>query len=110
MIHNAVNDEGLNETFNRIASTATGGAYDAITAMSVDSGTDDPADGVLAGPDLGPSREVYIAKDMAGARTAIAGPAATRTRQTATSRPTSVPRPETGLWPSPSPHSRTVWM
>ena len=49
VIHNAVNDEGLNETFNRIAATATGGAYDAITAMSVDSVTDDPADGVLAG-------------------------------------------------------------
>ena len=27
--------------------------------------------GILAGPDLGPSREVYIAKDMAGARTLL---------------------------------------
>lgn len=44
--HNTVNDEGKNETFNRIAGTATGGSFDGIAAMDVPVGTDDPADGV----------------------------------------------------------------
>ncbi len=44
--HNTVNDEGKNETFNRIAGTATGGSFDGIAAMDVAVGVDDPADGV----------------------------------------------------------------
>ncbi len=47
IIHNSVNNEGLNDTFNLI--TATGlGVHDGIAAMSVAVGTDDPSDGVLA--------------------------------------------------------------
>ncbi len=50
IIHNTVNDpEALNEVFNRIAATASGGAYDGIAALSVPAGGggDDPSDGVL---------------------------------------------------------------
>ncbi len=43
---NTVNDEGKNETFNRIAGTASGGSFDGIAAMDVAVGTDDPVDGV----------------------------------------------------------------
>lgn len=47
IIHNTVNNEGLNYTFNLI--TAAGlGVHDGIVAMSVAVGTDDPSDGVLA--------------------------------------------------------------
>lgn len=50
VIYNTVNDpEALDEVFNRIARTMTGGAYDAIGALAVDAATDDPSDGVLAG-------------------------------------------------------------
>ncbi len=52
IIHNTVNDpEALNEVFNRIAATASGGAYDGIAALSVPAGgngSDDPSDGVDA--------------------------------------------------------------
>ena len=48
VIHNAVNDEAKNETFNRIAASATGGAYDGIAALQVAVGTDDPANGTDA--------------------------------------------------------------
>ena len=51
VIHNTVNDpEALNEIFNRISGTASGGAYDGIAALSVPAtggGADDPSDGVL---------------------------------------------------------------
>ena len=46
VIHNTINGEALNEIFNRITSVASGGAYDAIVALSVDAATDDPSDGV----------------------------------------------------------------
>ena len=46
VIENTINAEGLNEVFNRITGTASGGAYDGIAALSVDVGTDDPSDGV----------------------------------------------------------------
>ena len=47
IIHNTVNNEGLNDTFNLI--TATGlGVHDGIAALSVAVGTDDPSDGVLS--------------------------------------------------------------
>ncbi len=52
IIHNTVNDpEALNEVFNRISATASGGAYDGIAALSVPAsggGSDDPSDGVDA--------------------------------------------------------------
>ena len=48
IIHNTVNAEALNETFNRIAATASGGAFDGIAALSVATSTDNPADGVLS--------------------------------------------------------------
>ena len=52
IIHNTVNDpEAINEVFNRILTTASGGAYDGIAALSVPaggSGSDDPSDGVDA--------------------------------------------------------------
>ena len=44
-IFNTVNDEGKDETFNRIAGSVTGNAYDGIAALDVTVGTDDPADG-----------------------------------------------------------------
>lgn len=47
-IFNTVNDEGKDETFNRIAGSATGGAFDGIAALDVAVGTDDPADGSLS--------------------------------------------------------------
>lgn len=48
-IHNAVNDpEALNEVFQRITGGGTSQDYDEIGALSVDSVTDDPADGVVA--------------------------------------------------------------
>ena len=47
-IFNTVNDEGKDETFNRIAGTGTGGAFDGIAALDVPVGTDDPADGTLS--------------------------------------------------------------
>lgn len=43
VIHNTVNAEALNEVFNRITESATGGAYDAIAALDT---TEDPSDGV----------------------------------------------------------------
>ena len=46
VVHNTINSEALNETFNRLTATASGGAYDAIAALSVDAATDDPSDGV----------------------------------------------------------------
>ena len=46
VIHNTINGEGLNEIYNRITSAASGGAFDAIVALSVDVITDDPSDGV----------------------------------------------------------------
>ena len=52
IIHNTVNDpEALNEVFNRILATASGGAYDGIAALSAPAGgngSDDPSDGVDA--------------------------------------------------------------
>ena len=53
IIHNTVNDpEALNEVFNRISGTASGGAYDGIAALSVAASgggdADDPSDGVDA--------------------------------------------------------------
>ena len=48
IIHNTVNGDALNETFNRIAATATGGAFDGIAALSVATSTDNPSDGVLS--------------------------------------------------------------
>ena len=49
VIHNTVNDpEALNEVFNRISGTASGGAYDGIAALRVPvNGGNDPSDGVL---------------------------------------------------------------
>jgi hypothetical protein len=47
-IFNTVNDEGKDETFNRIAGSITGGAFDGIAALDVAVGTDDPADGTLS--------------------------------------------------------------
>ncbi len=47
-IFNTVNDEGKDETFNRIAGTGTGNAFDGIAALDVAVGTDDPADGTLS--------------------------------------------------------------
>jgi hypothetical protein len=49
VIHNTVNNEAKNEVFNRIASTPSGGAFDGIAALSVSVGSDDPANGTLAG-------------------------------------------------------------
>ena len=49
IIHNTVNEEALNEVFNRILFSASYVAYDGIAALSVaDSGggADDPSDGV----------------------------------------------------------------
>ena len=52
IIHNTINDpEALNEVFNRILATGSGGAYDGIAALSVPvsgPGADDPSDGVDA--------------------------------------------------------------
>ena len=47
-IFNTVNDEGKDETFNRIAGSITGNAFDGIAALDVPVGTDDPADGTLS--------------------------------------------------------------
>ena len=47
-IFNTVNDEGKDETFNRIAGSVTGNAFDGIAALDVTVGTDDPADGTLS--------------------------------------------------------------
>jgi len=47
-VFNTVNNEGKDETFNRIAGSATGGAFDGIAALDVTVGTDDPSDGVLS--------------------------------------------------------------
>ena len=48
-IRNTTNDpEALNEVFNRITGTASGGAYDGIAALDVPVATDDPSNGVLA--------------------------------------------------------------
>jgi len=46
VIENTINDEALNEMFNRITGAASGGAYVGIAALSVDAGTDDPSNGV----------------------------------------------------------------
>ncbi len=43
VIENTINAEALNEVFNRITGTASGGAYDGIVALST---TEDPSDGV----------------------------------------------------------------
>jgi len=48
-IFNTVNDEGKDETFNRIAGTGTGNAFDGIAALDVTVGADDPSDGTLSG-------------------------------------------------------------
>ena len=49
IIRNTVNDpEALNEVFNRITGTASGGAYDGIAALSVPASSDDPSDNVDA--------------------------------------------------------------
>ena len=47
-IFNTVNNEGKDETFNRIAGTGTGNAFDGIVALDVTVGTDDPSDGTLS--------------------------------------------------------------
>lgn len=47
-IFNTVNNEGKDETFNRIAGTGTGNAFDGIAALDVAVGTDDPSDGTLS--------------------------------------------------------------
>lgn len=47
-IYNTVNDEGKDETFNRIAGTITGTAFDGIVALDEAVGTDDPSDGIDA--------------------------------------------------------------
>lgn len=47
-IHNTVNDEGKDETFNRIAGSVTGTAFDGIVALDVPVVTDDPSDGIDA--------------------------------------------------------------
>ena len=44
-VFNTVNNEGKDETFNRIAGTGTGTAFDGIAALDVAVGTDDPSDG-----------------------------------------------------------------
>ncbi|MBI2966149.1 MAG: hypothetical protein HYY34_08100 [Chloroflexi bacterium] len=49
VIHNTVNNEAKNEVFNRIASGASTTPFDGIAALSVSVGSDDPANGVLAG-------------------------------------------------------------
>lgn len=49
VIHNTVNNEAKNEVFNRIASGASATPFDGIAALSVSVGSDDPANGVLAG-------------------------------------------------------------
>ena len=50
VIHNAVNNEALDEAFSRLIVDAIGltMGYDAIVALSVDSSLDDPSDGVDA--------------------------------------------------------------
>jgi len=52
IIQNTVNDvEAINEVFNRITASASGGAYDGIAALSVAAngvGSDDPSDGIDA--------------------------------------------------------------
>jgi hypothetical protein len=49
VIRNTVNNEAKNEVFNRIASGASSTPFDGIAALSVSVGSDDPANGVLAG-------------------------------------------------------------
>ncbi len=50
VVHNTVNSDALDETFSRLIEGAAGAiaGYDAIAALSVPNGTDDPSDGVDA--------------------------------------------------------------
>lgn len=49
VIHNTVNNEAKNEVFNRIAASGSNTPFDGIAALSVSVGSDDPANGVVAG-------------------------------------------------------------
>jgi hypothetical protein len=47
-VFNTVNNEAKDETFNRIAGSITGDAFDGIAALDVAVGTDDPKNGTLS--------------------------------------------------------------
>jgi hypothetical protein len=49
VIHNTVNNEAKNEVFNRITVSGSNTPFDGIAALSVSVGSDDPANGVVAG-------------------------------------------------------------